>query len=56
MFNFGVCLLEAVYELATLIYAERVAEEPYESHSDIGDIADEAWDLLEGLYERAKIG
>lgn len=37
MFNLGVCLLEAVYELAT--------------RSDIGDIADEAWNLFVALHE-----
>lgn len=54
MFYFAVGLLEAVYEMSQELWAQRVAEEPFENHSDIVDICEEAWDLLESLYECEK--
>lgn len=51
MFYFAVGLLEAMYEMAQELYAERMAEEPFESHQDVVDIIEEAWDLLESLRE-----
>ena len=48
--RFPLALIEALYELADCVYQQRLAEEPYEEHTDISDIVSECEYLIhEGL-------